>query len=75
MEINNNDQSHSFVCELFKDDFKEELETEIKSLAQLVFLTKVFQRQDSLQPMDTAVYEVVVTSIDNKLCVTEKVIF
>lgn len=75
MEINNTNQSCSFVGELFKNDFKQELETEIKSLAQRVFLTKNVQGTDSLQPMEIAVYEVAVTSKDNKLCVTEKVIF
>lgn len=75
VEINNNNQSCSFVGELFKNDFKQELETDIRSLAQQVSLSKKFQRTDSLQPMETAVYEVVVTSKDNKLCVTEKVIF
>lgn len=75
VEINNNKQSCSFVGELFKNDFKQELETEIKSLAQRVLLTKNFERTDSLQPMETAVYEVDVTSNDNKLSVTEKVIF
>lgn len=75
VEINNNNQSCSFIGELFKNDFKQELETEIKSLAQRVFLTKNIQGTDSLQPMEIAVYEVAVTSKDNKLCVTEKVIF
>lgn len=75
MEINNTNQSCSFVGELFKNDFKQELETEIKSLAQRVFLTTNVQGTDSLQPMEIAVYEVAVTSKDNKLCVTEKVIF
>lgn len=51
------------------------METEIKSLADGVYLTKKSKRTDRLEPMETAVYEVAVTSIDDKLCVTEEVIF
>lgn len=75
VEFDNYETSCSFVCKIFENDFKKELETEIKSLAQEVVLTKKFQKTDSLQPMETAVYEVAVTFNNNKLCVTEKVIF
>lgn len=62
----------SFVRKIFENGFKQKLETEIKSLADGVSLTKISKRTDRLEPMDTAVYEVAVTSIDDKPCVTEE---
>lgn len=63
-----------FFCKIFAEDFIRELETEIKSLAQGVYLVKDIQRTGCLQPMDTVVHEVEVTVMEKKLCVDETVI-
>lgn len=63
-----------FVSKIFAGDFITELETEIKSLAQGVYLVKDIPRTGCLQPMDTVVHEVEVTVMEKKLCVKETVI-
>lgn len=73
VKIDNYHDCH-FLRNIFAEDFITELETEIKTLAQGVYLVKDIQRTDCLQPMDTVVHEVEVTVMEKNLCVGEPVI-